>query len=239
MQKGKAEKSLDVFSRSLLSDWNVSKDQRLIQRPLFSLFFFDDAPVGRRHSGNHVIKISHVIPIVSAPDQSALSDVFLLQSVFHVVRGESAVLAVLDDRLGGDVHVEVTFVAGVHTQLLTGQGEFTLLTLIDQHRTRTRTDDENARAKSLDLQRGGNALQEDFTFLEIVDHHVFARELCGLHTDQFILLVADRHGVRRDDDIGHGRRRDFCFYFALRLFRVTPREADAMARGERPISKRV
>ena len=138
------------------------------------------------------------------------------------------------------MNVEVTFVTRVNTQLMTSQGEFTLMTLIDQHRTRTRTDDENTGSKVFDLQRGWNALKEDFTLLKIVNGHVFATDLGGIQPDQFVVLIADRHTVRRDDDIRSGccRRRGF-FFFDIRLLRLRLGEVDSMGRRERTIAKRV
>ena len=163
----------------------------------------------------------------------------LFQTVFHVVGSEPTVLTVFDDGLSSDMNVEVTFVTRVNTQLLTSQGEFALLTLIDHHRTRTRTRDENAGSKIFDLQRRWNALKKDFTLLKIVNGHVFATDLGGIQPDQFVVFIGDRHTVRRDDDIRSGCLRHRVLFFDIWRLRLSLGEVDAMGRRERTIAKRV
>ena len=88
---------------------------QLIKRPFLSLFLFDGAPVRRWNIGNHVIEISHVIPVVILPKEAALSNVFVLACVFDIVGREPAVLAVFDDRLRRDVNVEVALRTRMYT----------------------------------------------------------------------------------------------------------------------------
>lgn len=100
---------------SLLIRLECEKECQLIQRPFFSLLFFDGAPVRRWNIGNHMIEISYVIPVVVLPQEATLSNVLLLARVFDIVGCEAAVLAVFDNRLGRDVNVEVALRTRMYT----------------------------------------------------------------------------------------------------------------------------
>ena len=100
------------------------------------------------------------------------------------------------------MNVEIAFVGRVNEQLVTGQGEFALMAFIDQHRMRTRTDDDDASVKILHLQRCWNAFEKDFAVLEILDGHVFAVDFVGFEVNEFIVLVGYVDTAHRRRQLG-------------------------------------
>ena len=124
-----------------------------------------------------------------------MCDVFSRYSTLY--GANRTLVTVFDDRLGGDVNVEITDLTSVNSELLRGQAEFALFALIDHDRPRARTDDDDARLQILHLDRRRNAEEKQFALTEILDRHVFAVQFGRGETNQFVLPIDDRHRVRR------------------------------------------
>ena len=101
---------------------------------LLPLLFGKDAPVGRRLVARQPVEILHFVPIVDGPVEAGPAVVAVHPGVGEVIGPEGDGAAVLDDGLGRHMDEEARGRGRVHPQLLAGEGEDRVGTILDEDR---------------------------------------------------------------------------------------------------------
>lgn len=90
-------------------------------------------PIRRWHIGRQPIEIGHIGPIVLAEIESGLGEIIVDVRIREIEWGHTDMLTILDDGATRDMHVHITIVRRVQSQLLATENQFAIGAIVGEH----------------------------------------------------------------------------------------------------------